>query len=50
MLEDMDAENTSSPHPLDILVSMIEEDERHSTLKRKSINGPHKNSKKAKQN
>ena len=50
MLEDMDAENTSSPHPLDILVSMIEEDERYSALKRKSINGPHKNSKKAKQN
>merc|ERR1712121_494682 len=50
MLQDMDAENMSSPHPLDILVSMIEEDERRSTLKRKSINGPYKNSKKAKQN
>ena len=50
MQEDVEVENTSSPHPLDILVSMIEEDERNSDLKRKSIIGPHKNSKKTKQN
>merc|ERR1712082_25082 len=50
MLEDVEAENTSSSHPLDILVSMIEEDERNSDLKRKSIFGPHKNSKKKNKN
>ena len=48
--EDVEVENTSSPHPLDILVSIIEEDERNCDLKRKSIIASHKNSKKTKQN
>ena len=50
MQKDMEAENMSPSHPSNILVSMVEEDERNSDLKRKSIIGPHKNSKKPKQN